>query len=272
MNGQVTSSSQSESESSARTRLVQVWDAEILRFLKGEPTPSPGLQPWFKSYSGKGAGAVDLDAFPEPFLGPLMGSPKVAFLALNPGIAYPDFQYRPEGVFVKELEKETYTDWAARWRYLDEEKPRVDGGFTFHDQRRTFMRNWFDDASLDRDDMLSFELYPWHSKMLKASLKPEAVTVNEFVLEPIAEAGIRHTFAFGADWIGVLDGLGLDRIITLGEGGEAYPTSVKSRTFVMYRGQGDTRILVGKHQGSAGPPSASETKILRDELAKRGLL
>ncbi len=70
---------------------------------------------------------MDLEAFPEPFLGPLMGAPKVAFLALNPGVAYPKFQYRPNGIFVKELERESYSDWAARWRYLDEEKPRVEG-------------------------------------------------------------------------------------------------------------------------------------------------
>jgi hypothetical protein len=262
----------SGSEGSARTRLAQLWDAEIRRFLNGEPTPSPELQPWCDSYSGTGEGAVDLEAFPEPFLGPLMGSPKVAFLALNPGIAYPEFQYRPDGVFVKELERERYTDWAARWRYLDEERPRVEGGLRFHRKRRSFMRNWFDDQSLDRSDMLSFELYPWHSKMLSDSLKPDLATVSEFILEPIAEAGIRHTFAFGADWIRVLDGLGLDRIVTLGAGGEPYRSSVESRTFVMFKGSGDNLILVGKQQGSAGPPSPTETKILRQELEARGLV
>ena len=214
---------------------------------------------------------MDLDAFPEPFLGPLMGSPKVAFLALNPGIAYPKYQYRPDGVFVRELKKESYAEWAARWRYLDPDH-EVFGGRKFHGIRLRFLRGFLGDPSLDREDMVAFELYPWHSKKVTGAMVPDPGTIERFILRPIAETGARFIFGFGAPWLRILDGLKFKELVRLGEGGQPYPTSVKSRSVSVFEGIGGSKVVIEKHMGGAGPPSVAETEILRAEFLQRGLL
>lgn len=254
----------------ARGRLSRLWDAEIARFLEGDTSVSPELLPWFESYSGRGDGTVDTKAFPEPFLGPLMGRPKAAFLALNPGQVYERFQY-PGGVFVKELEQTTYTEWAARWRYLDSDHEVV-GGLRFHGIRLRFLRGFLDDASLGPEDMLAFELYPWHSKKVTAAMAPDPQTIERFILEPIAESGAGFIFGFGSPWFRILEELGCEEICRLGEGGDAYATSVKSRIVRVFEGTGGAKVVIEKHMGGAGPPSVSETELLRSEFLRRGLL
>jgi hypothetical protein len=107
-------------ESDPRVQLRELWDRETRRWLEGQREVSDELRPWFNAYRGKGDGITNLEAFPEPFLGDLFGTPKAVFLALNPGPVYAEFQYTG-GVFVEELRDQSYTQWASRWRYLDDQ-------------------------------------------------------------------------------------------------------------------------------------------------------
>lgn len=102
-------------------------------------------------------------------------------------------------------------------------------------------------------------------------MRPDPDIIDRMVFQPISEMGVRHVFAFGAEWFRVLDGLGLRRELTLGKDGEPYPTKVGSRTVGVYRHDGDFLIVAEKHAGSAGPLSASETELLQEALAARSL-
>jgi hypothetical protein len=66
-----------------------LWDGVVKDFLVGGGVP-PHLESWAGSYQGRGEGAVQWDALPELFLGPLT-KPRGVFLALNPGEADPGF-------------------------------------------------------------------------------------------------------------------------------------------------------------------------------------
>jgi len=67
--------------------MADVWESVISDFLHGRRAlPSP-LDRWQASYRGGAAGKVELDAFPEPYLGGLDREPRMVFLALNPGRA-----------------------------------------------------------------------------------------------------------------------------------------------------------------------------------------
>jgi hypothetical protein len=79
----------------ARDRVRDLWEEVTRDFLAGRESWQRGpLAEWRAAYSG----VVDEQAMAEPFLGPLFGQPKAAFLALNPGPVKSEFQY-PGGVF-----------------------------------------------------------------------------------------------------------------------------------------------------------------------------
>ena len=99
----------------ALTLLTQTWDSTVDRFLYGGSSVPDGLECWFHAYAGKGLGAVDPDAMPEPFLGPLDARPKMGFLALNPGRAF-CFQRRDGSFADRVRELGSYTSWAAPGR------------------------------------------------------------------------------------------------------------------------------------------------------------
>jgi len=84
--------------------LTDYWDQAIGRFLVGgrAVTPDPRMRSWFEAYRGRGRGAVDLDALPEPYLGVLDHRPVGVFLGLNPGEAHLGFQGR-SGLFADEI-------------------------------------------------------------------------------------------------------------------------------------------------------------------------
>jgi hypothetical protein len=133
------------------------------------------------------------------------------------------------------------------------------------------MQRWNEDPSLGDEHLLTFELYPWHSGKVTDAMRPPPDVIDSMIFQPLGETGVRHVFAFGAEWFRVLDGLGLERLALLGRGAEPYGSNVTSRTVCVYQGHGDFVIVAGKHSGSAGPPSAAETALLRDALECRGL-
>ena len=251
---------------SAIDRLVATWDDAVARFIGGESSVIPELESWFASYTGRSArGAVDLEAMPEPFLGVLDGAPRMVFLALNPGRSFP-FQRRG-GAFVDRVEQlGSYQQWAATWPYLNgdwEAQGRRPN--RHHQSRLRFMRRWHRDESIPASAMVAFELYPWHSTSITASMTPDPAIVRRFVWDPIVELGCPYVFAFGAPWFSLLgEHLGLETIAVLGRGGKPYPTAVRSRTVCVLGGAGGLRVIAEKHSGGAGPPSPVETQILRE--------
>ena len=71
--------------------LTAYWDQAIGRFLAGGPAVPPDdrrMRSWFAACRG----ALNLDAFPEPYMGALDRQPVGVFLALHPGEAHLDFQ------------------------------------------------------------------------------------------------------------------------------------------------------------------------------------
>lgn len=252
---------------SACRAVVEMWDIVVANFLAGGPAVPPELQSWHSSYSGTGRGAVELAAFPEPFLGSLV-QPKAVFLALNPGEAHLDFQGR-EGTFAKDIhEKGSYSAWAASWPYLRDPWVAEKGKNRHHSSRLQFMRNWFDDLQLPFSAMVGFELYPWHSKGVTGRMCPDKGIVDEFVWGPVAELGA-PVFAFGAPWFPILESIpGLRVVVRLGSGvGETpYKSSVASRSVMVLKSENDVAVIVEKHSGSAVPPTREETVRLREEL------
>ncbi|MDP8942577.1 MAG: hypothetical protein M3N16_00405 [Actinomycetota bacterium] len=59
--------------------LAERWERAVDAFLAGRPLPAD-LEEWrVEGYRGAGAGAVDDQALPEPYLGDLRGRPRAAF-------------------------------------------------------------------------------------------------------------------------------------------------------------------------------------------------
>jgi hypothetical protein len=203
---------------------------------------------------------------PEPFLGPLSGHPSAVFLALNPGQAHLGFQSRT-GVFAEEIEAHgSYTAWASTWPYLRDPWVASNGRNRHHTTRMSFLRTWADDALLDPSEMVSFELFPWHSTRVTAAMAPDPGIVDEYIWEPIADLDVPVVFAFGAPWFALLPKLRIEPIEILGAGGRPYGSRVASRSVLLARSDAGSLIIAEKHMGSAGPPSASEALLLRSAV------
>jgi hypothetical protein len=248
--------------------LTAYWDQAIGRFLVSGPAvpPDPRMQSWAEAYRGHGRGEVNLDALPEPYLGALDRRPVGVFLAHNPGQAHLGFQGR-SGLFADEIRHHgTYSAWAATWPYLRDPWVAAMGPNRHHRDRRKFLRTWTGQPTLTGDAMVSFELYPWHSTAVTALMRPDAGVVREFVWQPIRELGA-PVFAFGKAWFGLLEhGLGLQVVDRLGAGGRPYPTEVPSRAVLVLRSEDGLVVIAEWHRGGAGPPSSSETLVLREAI------
>jgi hypothetical protein len=188
------------------------------------------------------------------------------FLALNPGRAVLGFQGR-SGLFADEIRQHgTYSAWAATWPYLRDPWVARKGPNPHHTSRLAFLRTWTGQPTLTADAMVAFELYPWHSTVVTASMRPDPGIVREFVWQPICELGA-PVFAFGKPWVGLLeDGLGLQVVDRLGAGGRPYATEAPSRAVLVFRGEDGPVVIAEWHQGSARPPNPSETRVLREAI------
>lgn len=244
---------------------VARWDQIIAGFLDGGLSVPPDLARWFAAYDGKGAGAVMLRAFHEPWVGPFDAvTCRGVMLGLNPGIAHLGFQGR-DGIFAKEIRQlGSYSAWAATWPYLRDPWEAKIGPNKFPRSRLRFLRQWLDDDRLSESAMVTVEMYPWHSKSVTAKLAVDPAVAREWVLEPV-RALDAPVFAFGAPWFELLTKVGLTRTLTLGVGGTRYGSTVPSRTVAVFENDG-LRVIAEKHAGSAGPPRASEVELLRAAL------
>ncbi len=236
----------------------------------------PGeLESWFASYVGAGPGEVTREGFPEPYHGDLLGlehTPRMVVLGLNPGEFRPRFQAR-DGIFAKEIEEHgSYSRWATTCPYNRPPwtLPQEMGRNRYYQARLSFTRRWLQDPSADHRDLLIFECYPWHSKSITAPLRPPSEVIDEYVWPPIAELPVRDVFAFGRPWDGIAQALGLRQTRKLGFGGTDYGSKVSGRTVRTYGLPSGQRLVVEWHPGSAGPPSAKETALLREALIDAG--
>jgi hypothetical protein len=251
--------------------LTAYWDQAIGGFLAGGPAVPPDdrrLQSWFEAYRGpgRGRGAVNLAALPEPYLGALDHRPVGVFLDLHPGKAYQDFQGR-SGRFADEIRHHgTYSAWAATWPYLRNPWVAAKGTIPFLTSRRNFLGTWTSQPTLTADAMVVFELYPWHIATMAGPMRPDPGLVREFIWQPVRELGA-PVFAFGKPWFDLLeDGLGLQVVDRLGAGGRPYATKVPSRAALVLRGDDGLVVIAVWQMGYAGPPSRPETLVLREAI------
>jgi hypothetical protein len=259
---------------SARQRVTDFWDEHIEAWLRGhDPMPEP-LPAWFGSYRGIGDGVVARDGLPEPYLGGLLTdpAPRTLLLGLNPGAYVAAFQAR-NGIFAKEIDQHgSYHAWAASGPYHRSPWTIHHGGNRYHRARLAFTRNWLQDPTADYRDLLIFECFPWHSTKITAPMQPPPEVIDEFVWQPIAELPAAEVFAFGRPWNDVALALRLPVVAKLGLGGTDYGSHVPSRAVRVYALTSGQRLVVEWRAGSAGPPCAAETELLRATLAGHGRL
>ncbi len=243
---------------------MEQWDAYIGAWL-ARPSPPPLPAPfgeWFASYGG----SVTKEAMPEPYIG-RWEAPRMVTLGLNPGQADTSFQGR-HGIFADEIgELGAYSTWAASDPYRRSPWEDIHGVNRYSRRLLDFARRWTGDESVSGADLLTVEMYPWHSKNVTATMRPPAGVLKEFVWRPLAEVSLPFFFAFGADWARMCEQLGLEPENRWGAGGKDFGSLVKSRTVITYRLSAAQRVVVSWQQGYAGPPRAEDVTRLRAVLA-----
>jgi 5-methylcytosine-specific restriction endonuclease McrA len=251
---------------SARDRIADFWDELTAAWLAGEdPLPDP-LPRWYASYEGRGDGRVTRDAFAEPYVGDLRGTPRMVILGLNPGRACPEFQAR-NGIFAREIrERGSYSAWAAPVPYLGEEWSLVNGRNRYAWSRLRFARDWLEDKEVAPQELLTLELYPWHSTRVTASIAPPAEIIEAFIWQPLADIPVELVFAFGKPWLGVCDALGLPEVGRWGRGGVDLGSPVASRAAVAFALPSGQWVVVSWQSGYAGPPGSEDALRLRERL------
>ncbi len=253
---------------SARARIADFWDELTAAWLAGEdPLPDP-LPRWYASYEGRRDGQVGRDAFAEPYVGDLRGTPRMVILGLNPGRACLDFQGR-NGIFAREIrERGSYSVWAAPFPYLGAEWSRVKGRNRYAWSRLRFAREWLEDRELAANQLLTLELYPWHSARVTAPIAPPADIIEDFVWQPLADIPVELVFAFGKPWLKVCDALGLPEVGRWGHGGVDLGSPVASRAAVAFALPSGQWMVVSWQSGYAGPPGSEDTLRLRERVLK----
>ena len=251
---------------SARERVAGFWDDVIGGWMAGaDPMPDP-LTSWFGGYQGHGVGAVTREAFAEPWVGPMLGDPRLIVLGLNPGRADLDYQGR-SGLFAEEMRNVSgFTEWAATAPYSREPWIKTHGPNRYHDQCASFARRFYDDSEIAAEHVLAMELYPWHSTSVTGAMSAPRDVLDSMVWAPLAEVDLGEIFAFGRPWVGVAEDAELKLENHLGSGGTSMGSDVASRTVLIYRMPSGQRLVVSWQSGYAGPPGEADARRLRDVL------
>lgn len=240
-----------------RAQLARFWDEQLAAWLRGESL-SPRLTEWRHAYNGD----VQEWAFPEPYVGDLLGSPRMVLLANNPGVAHKELQAR-DGTFATMIRETGLTAWAATRPFEGPNSPwvRLTGREIAHNwDRIRFAGRFLGDAQLSRFDVLNMELFPWHSPKLERAIRVDPETLHEFVLEPLSEFSADvPVVALGVAWARALDEV--PEVVASCE--RIADFTVPSRQAWLYSTRDGTRILVVWHSGSDKPPNAADTERLR---------
>ena len=253
---------------SRRSEIANFWDHVVSDFYMGVQVhiDDAPLRRWFTAYVGSGRGSVTTEAFPEPYIGPLSpdrGNPKVVTLGLNPGEANLKFQGR-DGVFEHEMiSTGSYAAWAATAPYLREPWRSENRHNRYHADLLTFAQRWTHDYSLRSEDVLVFELYPWHSDKVTRPIRPDPQLIESFIWEPLAEIDTDIVFAFGKPWVAVAENLHLHESFTVSQFAVA---DRRLRAFSLPSGQ---RLAVVWQPLYSGPPGEKDVEALRDALEGR---
>lgn len=238
-----------------------MWNTVVGAWAAGHREIPSQLQAWAASYSGTGDGAVELGAFPEPYIGALAtGTPSVVMLGLNPGAADLALQ-GADGSFTRQIARTSYAEWATNGAHTSAEWEEANGRNRYHRSRLAFARRWREDETLTPASALYVELYSWHSRRVTSAIAPPQDALWEWVWEPIGAIDVPMVFAFGQPWIAAA-GLGL------GQGREVDAEwATPSRHAVLFDLPTRQQKLVVLHQrGYAGPPGAEDTRRLRAAL------
>jgi len=192
--------------------------------------------------------------------------PRLVTLGLNPGVAYDEILSRC-GIWTKRIAEQGYSYCFTRspptdpvvWRELHGTTSR------YWDRLIKFAQRWLSDPNADVQDILNFELYPWHSKSLTAGIETPAYLVERYIFEPIAEIDVSEVFAFGAPWFKVAGNLMQTRSVrqkmapskVLGDSDSAY------WTMGLYELPSQQTLVVSSQSGSAGPPGEIRMETFR---------
>lgn len=252
----------------SRERVAEFWDRTVAHWLAGADLMPDPLPLWFDSYRGLGLGQVTREALPEPWIGPLLGRPRLLVLGLNPGGADLRFQGR-EGLFANEIRTVGgFTKWAASAPYTRPPWTDLKGTNPYHNRRVAFARRFYRDDSIGAGDVLAMELYPWHSRRVTARMTAPPQALDCMLWAPLAEIDLADIFAFGRPWTSVAEQAELPLEGHYGAGGTSLGSTVKSRQIRIYRLPSGQRLVACSQAGYAGPPGLADTRRLREVLTE----
>lgn len=261
---------------SARTHRAQVadfWDEVLDGWHSGPEHLVAPLDRWHNSYQGKGDGRVDLDHYPDPYVGDLRGErgePRLVFLGLNPGIGYDQLQ-GDEGTWTRRIRRLGYSRCFERSPAEDSVTwKQMHGGKESAYWRNVirFAGRWVDDPEVGVHDLLNLELYPWHSRKIVGAMRPPPDLVDDLVWKPVQEAPVGEIFAFGRAWLDVCRNLGLEEVCTYGPDTEPVPGSPMQHWRVsMFRLDSGQLVVASSQMGSGSPPGPERVRLLQDLVA-----
>ncbi|WP_299926117.1 hypothetical protein [uncultured Nocardioides sp.] len=259
--------------SGERARVADFWDEVLAGWVPGHGHLMPPLDRWCESYKGQGDGVVDLDHYPDPYIGDLRGlngEPRLVFLGLNPGIGYDSLQ-GDHGTWTKRIRAAGYSRCFERspaedpvsWKALHKGKESA-----YWRNLTRFARRWLDDPHVGVDQLLNFELYPWHSKKVVGRMRPPVDLVDDFIWKPVQEVPVDEVFAFGRGWLDVCRDLDLEEIATWGPETAPVPGSTMKHWRVsLFRLPSEQVVVVSSQMGSGSPPGLERTKLLKEVAA-----
>ncbi len=260
---------------SAREQVADLWDHVLAEWMNGrEVWTEPGhddLARWFASY----AAPVDLQYYPDPYVGDLRGQqqpPKLVLMGLNPGRAHASLQARG-GIWAEGIRLRGYSHFHDRIPLDNSVWTAADGKDSEYWRKVTyFARRWCGEPELSPSEILNLELYPWHSDRVTAPIRPPSDVLTRYVWDPLAEVDVPVAFAFGKPWLAAAEGIGLHRVAWLGDHSDAQaPLSMKSWNVVVFRLPSTQHLVVSWQTGSGSPPGASRIPELRAVLDDLGL-
>lgn len=239
--------------------LTALWDGHIRDWMNGEASSDSRLLRWQETYRGKGEGAVDFAAMPEPWIGDPSAAPGVVLMGMNPGSVNKEFQHRG-GIFPNEIDDlygGSWANWAKSspylrdpWRSANKRPPprgrshhgaRGLGPNTYWHRASSFVEAWAGQP-ISGAATVCFELYPWHSQKWQSTrFRLDDRIVREFILDPIASIPrIEWALGQGKSWWTMLERLaafpGWARLGCLGgPDAEPCPSGVAHRRWLVVR-------------------------------------